>query len=127
MPSSFNYSPTPTAGSVTATASGKLSDGSKVILNSDGTVSVVAATGSSTLLSTNKAAGTGSVRGDRRCVIGVYDSVNDVFYPPKPIYSSWVISGPSWEWQPPVPKPQSDTVKYKWNESTISWIEKTGV
>lgn len=78
MPSSFNYSPTPTAGSVTATASGKLSDGSKVILNSDGTVSVIAATGSSTLLSTNKAAGTGSVYGDRRCVIGVYDSTNDV-------------------------------------------------
>jgi hypothetical protein len=78
MPSSFNYSPPPTAGSVTATASGKLSDGSKVILNSDGTVSVIAATGSSTLLSTNNAAGTGSVYGDRRCVIGVYDSVNDV-------------------------------------------------
>lgn len=78
MPSSFNYSPTPTAGSVTATASGKLSDGSKVILNSDGTVSIIAATGSSTLLSTNRAAGTGSVYGDRRSIIGVYDSTNDV-------------------------------------------------
>ena len=78
MPSSFNYSPTPTAGSVTATASGKLSDGSKVILNSDGTVSVIAATGSSTLLSTNRAAGTGSVHNSQRSVIGVYDSTNDV-------------------------------------------------
>lgn len=78
MPSSFYYSPLPTAGSVTATASGKLSDGSKVILNSDGTVSVIAATGSSTLLSTNKAAGTGSVYNGPRCVIGVYDSTNDV-------------------------------------------------
>ena len=78
MPSSFNYSPTPTAGSVTATASGKLSDGSKVILNSDGTVSVIAATGSSTLLSANKAAGTGSVLANTRSIVSTYDSSGDL-------------------------------------------------
>jgi hypothetical protein len=67
------------------------------------------------------------LRGNYASIGAKYDRKNDVFYPLKPIYDSWVISGPSWEWQPPVPKPQSDTVKYKWNEPTISWIVKPEV
>jgi len=78
MPSSFNYSPPPTAGSVTATASGKLSDGSKVILNSDGTVSVIAATGSSTAQSVfgGVSPSTNNVSGER-CIQAVYSSVDN--------------------------------------------------
>jgi hypothetical protein len=77
MPSSFNYSPTPTAGSVTATASGKLSDGSKVILNSDGTVSVIAATGSSTAQSISGGAITSNNVSGVRGIAAVYGSVDN--------------------------------------------------
>lgn len=84
MPSSFNYSPTPTAGSVTATASGKLSDGSKVILNSDGTVSVIAATGSSTAQSIfggviPPASPTPHNVSGERCIQASYGSVDNIF------------------------------------------------
>lgn len=77
MPSSFNYSPTPTAGSVTATASGKLSDGSKVILNSDGTVSVIAATGSSTAQSIFGGSITSNNVLGNRSIQAVYGSVDN--------------------------------------------------
>jgi hypothetical protein len=49
-----------------------------------------------------------------------YDVENDVFYAPKP-YPSWVISAPTWIWQPPIPFPTDDK-KYNWDESTTSWV-----
>jgi len=51
----------------------------------------------------------------------IYDIENDVFYPPKP-YPSWIISAPDWTWKPPIPKPNDDKY-YKWDESTVSWVE----
>ena len=50
-----------------------------------------------------------------------YNLTNDVFYAPQP-YSSWTISAPTWEWQPPIPFP-TDNKNYKWDEPTKSWVE----
>jgi hypothetical protein len=49
-----------------------------------------------------------------------YDSVNDVFYAPKP-YSSWTISAPTWLWEPPIPFPTHDK-PYVWDESIQNWV-----
>jgi len=49
-----------------------------------------------------------------------YDQVNDVFYASQP-YPSWTISGPAWQWQPPVPYP-TDGKNYTWDEATQSWV-----
>ena len=50
----------------------------------------------------------------------IYDSVNDVFYPPKP-YDSWIISAESnWLWISPIPCPYDRAV---WDENTLAWIE----
>lgn len=48
------------------------------------------------------------------------DSINDVFYPPKP-FDSWTISAPTWTWNPPVPYPTDDQ-RYSWDEPTKSWV-----
>jgi hypothetical protein len=57
-----------------------------------------------------------------------YDSVNDVFYGPKP-YASWTISAPTWIWQCPVPypaTPEGPTGKpWFWNEKAMAWEEDT--
>lgn len=50
-----------------------------------------------------------------------YNVINDVFYAPQP-YPSWIISAPTWLWQAPIPYP-NDGGLYKWDESTLSWIE----
>jgi hypothetical protein len=50
-----------------------------------------------------------------------YDQVNDVFYAPQP-YPSWVISAPTWSWQPPVPYPTDGNV-YTWDETTQTWVQ----
>ena len=47
-----------------------------------------------------------------------YDPVADVFIAPQP-YASWSLDK-NFNWQPPVPKP--DSMCY-WDESTLSWIE----
>lgn len=47
-----------------------------------------------------------------------YNSVADVFVAPQP-YASWTLDN-NFDWQPPTPKPDGF---YKWNESTLSWIE----
>ena len=61
-----------------------------------------------------------ALRGNYAGIGYTYDSVNDVFYAPQP-YSSWTISAPTWEWQPPVPYP-TDGNNYVWNESTQTWV-----
>lgn len=62
-----------------------------------------------------------ALRGNYAGIGYTYDSVNDVFYAPKP-YPSWVIGAPSWIWQPPIPYPD-DGKSYNWDEETQSWIE----
>ena len=44
-----------------------------------------------------------------------------VFYAPQP-YPSWVISAPTWIWQPPVPYPTDGNV-YTWDETTQTWVQ----
>ncbi|CAB4187389.1 hypothetical protein UFOVP1613_22 [uncultured Caudovirales phage] len=51
----------------------------------------------------------------------IYDSVNDVFYAQSP-YPSWVISAPTWLWQPPVAMP-AEGQPYIWDESIINWVK----
>jgi hypothetical protein len=50
----------------------------------------------------------------------IYDSVNDVFYPPQP-YPSWTLNTSTWTWVPPVPYP-ADNNLYKWDEDVKDWV-----
>jgi hypothetical protein len=61
------------------------------------------------------------LRGNYAGVGYTYDTVNDVFYAPKP-YASWSLNEDTWLWEAPVAKP-TDGLKYTWNESTTSWVE----
>lgn len=61
------------------------------------------------------------LRGNYAGIGYIYDSVNDVFYPPQP-YSSWSIGlSSNWIWVAPVPAPV-DGNNYMWNELTLSWV-----
>lgn len=51
----------------------------------------------------------------------IYDSVNDVFYPPAP-FPSWVLNNVTWTWEAPTPMP-TDGKMYTWQEETTSWVE----
>ena len=63
-----------------------------------------------------------ALRGNYAGIGYIYDSANDVFYPPKP-YNSWAISAETnWVWTPPVAYPD-DGKGYTWNEGTTSWDE----
>jgi len=53
-----------------------------------------------------------------------YDSVRDVFIPPKP-YASWVLNENTCLWGAPTPCP-TDEKTYNWDENTQQWVE-TGV
>ena len=64
-----------------------------------------------------------ALRGNYAGIGDVYDSAHDVFYSPQP-YASWTITEPSWIWKPPVAYP-TDNKLYVWDETTLSWIEKT--
>ena len=52
-----------------------------------------------------------------------YDKANDVFISPKP-YPSWTLDA-SFDWQPPIEKPDDDKM-YAWNEETTTWDETQG-
>jgi len=62
-----------------------------------------------------------ALRGNYAGIGYTYDSINDVFYAPKP-YPSWTISAPTWIWQAPTPYP-NDENRYEWNEETVSWVQ----
>ena len=65
-----------------------------------------------------------------------YDSDNDVFYKLSD-YPSWVLNTSTWEWEPPIDKPDdagplggsrdfpAQHVDYTWDEDTISWVNRT--
>lgn len=40
---------------------------------------------------------------------------------PVPPYESWVFNEESWEWEPPVAKPEIIDSIYQWNEENLSW------
>jgi hypothetical protein len=49
-----------------------------------------------------------------------YDSVLDVFIPPKP-YPSWILYSQTAQWAPPIPMP-IDGNMYMWNDDQQNWI-----
>jgi hypothetical protein len=59
------------------------------------------------------------LRGNYAGIGYTYDSINDVFYAPKP-YASWLLNESTWTWEAPIAYP-TDGEKYTWNESTLSW------
>lgn len=51
-----------------------------------------------------------------------YDKQRDAFIPPK-IFNSWVLNEDKCQWEPPVPAPTPiNDERYRWNESTLSWV-----
>ena len=52
-----------------------------------------------------------------------YDAERDAFIPPK-AYNSWVLNEDTCDWEPPTAYPD-DGKKYKWDEDTTSWKERT--
>jgi hypothetical protein len=59
------------------------------------------------------------LRGNYAGVGYIYDSINDVFYTPKP-FPSWTLNESTWLWEAPIAYPTDDK-QYNWNESTQSW------
>ena len=56
------------------------------------------------------------------CGIGFsYDPIADVFIAPQP-YPSWSLDE-NFDWQPPTPRPTEGL--WYWDESTLTWIERT--
>ena len=51
-----------------------------------------------------------------------YDLTRDAFIPPQP-FPSWTMSEETCLWSAPTPMPIDGM--YSWDESTLSWIEKT--
>ena len=52
-----------------------------------------------------------------------YDHERDAFIPPKP-FESWILNETSCLWDSPIPMPENEK-SYKWDESTLNWIEIT--
>jgi len=65
----------------------------------------------------------GAIRKNFAAVGYTYDSKLDAFISPQP-YGSWTLDENT-EWQAPTPYPE-DEKNYRWNESTLSWVEITG-
>jgi len=63
------------------------------------------------------------LRGNYAGIGYTYDSVNDVFYAPKP-YNSWVLNESTWLWEAPVAMPDDGKI-YDWDETSVSWKEVT--
>lgn len=62
------------------------------------------------------------LRGNYAGIGYTYDSVNDVFYAPKP-YASWTLNQSTWLWESPVPMPTDDQL-YKWDEASLNWVKE---
>ena len=58
------------------------------------------------------------LRGNFAGVGFVYDADEDAFYEPKP-YESWTLNTTTYQWEPPVARPDSGS--YEWNETTQTW------
>jgi len=62
-----------------------------------------------------------ALRGNFAGIGHIYDSANNVFYPPQP-YPSWTLNTTTWTWTAPVPRP-TDGNMYTWNEAGQSWTK----
>ena len=58
------------------------------------------------------------LRGNFASIGHIYDSTNDVFYPPQP-FASWSLNITTWSWEPPVTYPQGTCSL--WDEESQSW------
>ena len=63
------------------------------------------------------------VRGNYAGVGLIYDPDLDAFYPPQP-FPSWTLNESTFQWEAPVPKPDTTTGKYyDWIEDDGEWVE----
>jgi hypothetical protein len=68
-------------------------------------------------------------RGNYAGIGYTYDSINDVFYTPKP-YESWILDSNTWTWVAPLdlPNDANGDIGYYWDEdlhqtdSTLGWV-----
>jgi hypothetical protein len=71
------------------------------------------------------------LRGNYAGIGYTYDSVNDVFYAPRPTdrndlpCDSWTIGAPSWTWVAPTAPPTTTDKIYAWDEPTKAWVDIT--
>lgn len=63
----------------------------------------------------------GNIRKNYAGIGYTYDEARDAFIPPKP-FDSWILNEETCLWEAPSPMP-NDGKRYKWDESTLSWIE----
>ena len=63
----------------------------------------------------------GTIRKNYAGIGFTYDENRDAFIAPKP-FASAVLDEETCQWKPPIPRP-TDGKPYKWNESTLSWVE----
>lgn len=61
------------------------------------------------------------LRGNYAAIGYTYDHEHDVFYAPQP-FPSWTLNHSTWLWEAPTPYPDDQNLKYKWDETTRSWI-----
>jgi len=50
-----------------------------------------------------------------------HDLQRDAFIPPRP-FDSWTLNDETCLWDAPTPRPTDDK-PYRWDESTLSWVE----
>ena len=68
-----------------------------------------------------------ALRGNYAGIGYIYDSTNDVFYPPKP-HASWILGSNSWLWNAPITYPDDNKI-YIWDEDVYQadnskgWVE----
>jgi hypothetical protein len=62
------------------------------------------------------------LRGNYAGVGYIYDSENDVFYPPQP-FPSWTLNTSSWIWESPQPYPENDGPHW-WDEVNQRWVKQ---
>lgn len=52
-----------------------------------------------------------------------YDADRDAFIPPKP-FPSWVLNEDTCLWEAPVPMPEEESFKYRWDEHGLQWVKE---
>lgn len=68
-----------------------------------------------------------ALRGNYAGIGDTYDATNDVFYAPRPSFTSWTLNTSTWLWDAPITCPD-DGKKYYWDEdvyqadNTKGWI-----
>ena len=57
---------------------------------------------------------------------GLYDPIKDAFYVKQP-HPSWLLNEETCLWQAPVPFPTDESKLWKWDETSLNWIETTSI